>query len=444
MSGKFSVSQLKRIKNYPFNKEYQCDKQETMLAVDYSYQNFRYASDELKDDKEVCFLAAQKSGNTLCYMGSNAKSDREIVKVAVLDTGNALKYADKKFLNDKEIAVIAMRTSISILGMLDDKLKDDEEVVLAAINKNPLEVEYASERLRGDVRIMNEAYKKDRHTIVFASDELFENEELLKEILKVKNGFVGAGTLYNQLPLGVFKQMQVFGFKVSLALQKVNLLTLERDKLYYLLSASDCIQSKKNELLRLYVEKDDGQIVSQIIAKGQLTLSAVDEEIKYAVLKHKIRTLPILLSKRNSIIKNRSKGLATKSERDKLISSLKRKTSSSIVTFTNNVRSYIDDREVVLYASKADGKIVFCIMPNYKDDKEIIKNCIESYVVCLSHPPVLSIVSKNLTDDREIALAACKKDIRNYDYIGESLKEDKDILCELKKQECFYGGKAND
>lgn len=444
MSGKFSVSQLKRIKNYPLNKEYQRDKQETMLAVDYSYQNFRYASEELKDDKEVCFFAAQKSGNTLCYMGNNAKADREIVKAAVFDTGNALKYADKKFLNDKEIALIAMRTSISILGILDDKLKDDEEVVLAAINKNPIEVEYASIRLRGDLRIMNEAYKRDRRTIVFATDELFENEELLKNVLNVKNGVVGASTLYNRLPLGVFKQMQAFGFKVSLALQKVNLLTLERDKLYYLLSVSDCIQSKKNELLHVYVEKDDGQIVSQIIAKGQLTLSAVDEEIKYAVLKHKIRTLPILLSKRHSITKNRGKGITVKSKRDKLISSLKRKTSSSIVTFTNNVCSYIDDREVVLYASKADGKIVFSIMPNYKDDKEIIKNCIENYVVCLSHPPILSIVSKDLTNDIEVALAACKKDVRNYDYIGENLKEDKDIICELKKQKYFYGGKAND
>lgn len=444
MSGKFTVSQLKEIKNYPFVKEYQDDKQTTMLAVEYSYQNFKYASDRLKDDKEVCLFAAQKSGNTLCYMGDDAKADREIVKAAVSNTGSALKYADKKFLNDKEIALLAMRTCISVLNLLDEKLKDDEEVVLAAINKNPFEVEYASERLRGDVGIMTAAYKKDRRTIVYGADKLFENEELLKSLLNVKNGVVGSGVLYNQLPLGVFKQIQVFGLKVSLSLQKVNLLTLDRDKLYYLLTVSDCIPSKKKELLHCYVEKDDGQIVSLIISKGQIPLSTVEEELKYAAKNCKIRTLPILLSRQHSARKNHNKSTYGKSERDKLVSSLKRKTATSIVTFTNNVRRYIDDREVVLTASTANGKIIFCITPKYSDDKEIMKNCIDNYTVCLLDPPVLSVVSKNLTSDKDIALSACKKDIRNYGYIGENLKGDKDLLCECKKQNYFSEGMIND
>lgn len=444
MSGKFTVSQLKEIKNYPFVKEYQDDKQTTMLAVDYSYQNFKYASDRLKNDKEVCLFAAQKSGNTLCYMGNAAKEDKEIVKAAVSDTGSALKYADKKILNDKEIALLAMRTCISVLNLLGENLKDDEEVVLAAINKNPFEVEYASERLRGNVRIMTAAYKKDRRTIVFGADKLFENEELLKSLLNVKNGVVGSGALYNQLPLGVFKQIQAFGFKVSLSLQRVNLLTIERDKLYYLLKASDCIPSKKKELLHCYVEKDDGQIVSLIISKGQIPLSTVEDELKYATLNRKIRTLPILLSRQHSARKNHNKSAHEKSERDKLISSLKRKTASSIVTFTNNACRYLDDRDVVLTASMADGKIIFCITPKYRDDKEIVKNCIDNYTVCLSDPPVLSVISKNLTSDKEIALSACKKDIRNYDYIGENLKDDKDVLCECKKQNYLSEGKIND
>lgn len=438
MQAKLSVSKIREIKKYPLVKEYQDDKEMTILSVEYSHKNFRFASERLRDDKEVCLVAVKKSGSTLCYMGENAKSDREIVSIAVADMGSMIKYADKKFLSDKPIAMLAIRTCPSVLGSLSDELKDDEEVVLCAVKKNPAEIKFASRRIRDNAKIMREVYKLDRKTVIFGADELFEDEEFLKQVLNINGNSVGFGAMYNELPLGVFKQAQYFGYNVKLALQKLDLITLDRDKLYYLLKICDSGYYKKRELLHKYVETDDGQIVALILENGRISMQLMQEEFKYAVANHKIRTLPILLAKRRALEQNRAiSPHRKKGERDKLIASLNRKAKSAVATFTENVCCYLDDREVVLTASKADGKVLFAISQKYGDDREIVLNCVENYTVYSAHPPIMSVVSDRMKNDKEIALKACIKDARNYEYIGEGLKNDGEIVEVCRKQKYF-------
>lgn len=65
--------------------------------------DFKYASDILKNDKEVALLAVKKNGLMLEYVGDYVKNDIEIIVSAIINNEKAIAYVDSDVLDSNPI-----------------------------------------------------------------------------------------------------------------------------------------------------------------------------------------------------------------------------------------------------------------------------------------------------------------------------------------------------
>lgn len=161
-------------------------------------QNYKFASEKLRNDISVSIIAFERDGLLMKYAGEKVKKSRIATSTAVKNNGLALEYAEIKYQDDNDLVAIAMNqnkyakafvgpriklkfhtekkkqvlmavaTDGTLLRFVEPEFKNDFDVVWTAVNQNGLALQYASSRLKSDRFIVNESVKQFADSIMYA------------------------------------------------------------------------------------------------------------------------------------------------------------------------------------------------------------------------------------------------------------------------------------
>ncbi len=208
------------------------------------YSNeFKYASNELKQDKEFVLSLVMNQGKALEDVSEELQNDRDVVLAAVKSHGDALKYAGKELQNDKDI-VLAAVSSYSwyswTLEYASEKLRNDKDVVsaaiqcsgyalkyagaelqndkaivLAAVSSYGEALEYASYNLQGDRDVVLAAVNANGKALKYASRVLQDDKDIVMDaIIENFNAYDYAGDTAKS-NIGIVKLAVILGYSVS-------------------------------------------------------------------------------------------------------------------------------------------------------------------------------------------------------------------------------------
>ena len=262
----------------------------------------------------------------------------------------------------------------------------------------------------------------DRTSYVYFSDDAFLSDKVFDKSVKEERGMIAPNSLSNDMPAGLFDRIAEKGFKIRLSSQKIDLLTIDYDKLYSVLEICDGNIIRKKELLLRIIDKDDRKCAELLCKKFTVPQQIVKELLPYAVQNKKMRVLPYLMAYMNS----RPSG--KREEREKIIRGLKRNSPKAIQTLFSSISEYADDREVIALCAKTDGSVLKYIQDSpLFSDPEIVSDCVKSYIVKNADKPFVLWFDKSPFSYEDLKIL-CRKDFRNYFALDEKLRKDP-ILC---------------
>ncbi len=180
-------------------------------ALNYGFDNLKFASDELKDDEQLIepFLTQSynsafkyaserlRSNKSLAlkglrhnvdifkYLSQELRGDEELVKLAVYGNVNNLKYTDSKYRGDRDFILSVLELGHSgyrMLEFLSDELKADRTIVEKAVELNGDELKYADPKFLDDKSVVLKAI--DGHGSIFdlLSEEMASDPMILSKV----------------------------------------------------------------------------------------------------------------------------------------------------------------------------------------------------------------------------------------------------------------------
>ncbi len=432
----FSVRQLNYLaEKYVSDRSLQQDKEITLALVRRNASIVQYACDSLKDDAEVAIACVRSDGRSLRFLSERMTSCERVVLCAVESFCASFAFATGEARRSPSVARAVAKRGGDTIELLDGEFLDSEEIALIAVDRNPKTLRFFSERIRSVEEVVLRAAARDRTAINFAADKAFKSKRVFEKAIGCFDGRIRITGLSNATPQGVFDEIEKRGLTFSLAIQNLDALTLEREKLAVCIRCGEGAILKKAELLRKYVLSEDGEMVSLIIEKLSLSHKIILAEIKFASENRKIRVLPILLRATRGVgLKENDE----KNERTYFIRSLRRKSPTATNRFKENFERYLSDAEIVMLAAEADGTVLKTLAhTDYVKNEDFITACLKSYVVKLSDGAILDGLDVDLTFQQ--ALLACSRDGRNYFYLSVEYRRTKEIaLAAVRSDEGVY------
>ena len=418
----YSVRQLSVIvENYPNDETMQKDREITLAVAKRSPSVLSYADPCFLSDREIALEAVKSDGRALRFFSENIREDEEVALLAVQNFCNSFAFVVGKARKSRQVAEAVAKRGSDVIELLDERFLDDEEIALLAISRNPKSLKYFSERVRAQEKVVLTALSKDRTTIEMVSDEAFSNKKVFEKAVGVGyDGKIRVSNLTNNSPQGVFDEIEKRELSFNLAMQNLDLLQIDEQKLKVCLEFGVGVINKKNELLKRCILSDNISLVSLIVKRGNFSSKTISDSVKFASQNRKVRVLPVLLKLTGGLGENADNG---RSDRMYLMRSLRRKSPTAIVRFKENIKDYLLDKEIMLLAAWADGSIIKLLTStDYVLDEKFVTECLKSYVVKISDGAILDGLNLNLTCEQ--AEIACKKDGRNYFYLQEEYKKD--------------------
>lgn len=419
------------IAEYPTSEKLRNDKDITVAVLRKMPLYAEYVGEELKKDADVALAAVRSDGRALRFFDASIRSDKTVAVAAVENFYKSYAFVSGKARTSAEVLIAVAKSGGDAIELLPKEALDSVKLCLIAIERNPKAVKYFSERVRGTERVAKAALSKDRTTVSLLGQDAFSSDEVFSLAVRMSAGDIAPRVLGNDTPVGIFYAMEARGMTFNLASQNVNLFTLDREKLKVVLKCARGAIPRKNELFRKYIELDDKEIISMMIDSGACSPSMLADGAAYASKNRKIRVLPVLLNASH----NNRKRTPVNAERISLIKSLKRGSALGVERFLEHKEEYAEDKEIVFLAVIADGRI----LPRLKDSKyygceELTDLCLENYVVKNSDDPIL----KNLSDvklTKKQARLACTKDGRNYFWLPEEYKTEREVVAAAVRTE---------
>lgn len=437
-----SVRQLNTItENYPRDKKLQKDKEISLIIARRSPALLQYASPLVLNDKSVAREAVKTDGRALRFFSEKIREEEDIVLSAVENFCPSFSFAVGKATKSLAVAKAVAKRGGETIALLDESFLKIKSLAISAIERNPLAIRFFSDEVRQDEQVVMLAISKDRTAVKFVHDEAFRNKEVFQKVVLDDYGRVKSGALDNFTPQGVFDEIERRGLNFNLSSQNLNLLTLDRDKLCVCLKLSVGAVTKKADLLKNYILKEDREIVSLLIERGDITPKGIADSVKFASENRKVRVLPILLKQTGGIGLSDS---ANKDARMYMMRSLRRKSPTAVARFKENFTEYLKDEEMVMLVASADGTVLRTLeKTDYAKNEKFVTECLKSYVVKISDGAILDGLDVEL--NYEQTLLACKKDGRNYFFIKEEYKSSPQIVAtSVKSCEEVYASLPDD
>lgn len=407
---------------YKTDYKMQSDRETTLSLVSRRPELYEYASDELKADREIAALCFKTDGRLIRFAPESIRSDPEIALIAATDYPLCVSFLTGAAAKSRKIAEVVAKSGGSAIEMLPKEYFSDKEIARIAVSKNAKNIRFFSESVRADESVCLAALSQDRTVCVYFADDAFLSDKVFEKSVRSDRGTVCPNTLTNDMPLGLFEKIAEKGMTIRLTAQKLDLLTIDYDKLYAVLSVCDGNVIRKKELLARIVEKDDRKCAELLCKKFSVLPQVAKDILPYAVQHRKMRVLPYLMSYINS------KTTGEREEREKIIRGLKRNSPKAVQTLFDSIAEYKTDREVISLCAKTDGSVLKLIQDSpLFHDTEIVSDCVKSYVVKNADKPFVQWFTdaKFSYDDLKVL---CRKDWRNYFALDENLRKDP-VLC---------------
>ncbi len=408
--------------DYRTNRDLQSDRELTLKLVEKRPELYEFCSDENKADKEIAETCFKSDGRLIRFAPESIRSDPEVALVAATDYPLCISFLTGEAAKSREIAKVVAGSGGSAIEMLPKECFSDKEIARIAVSKNAKNIRFFTDDVRADESVCLAALSQDRTVCAYFSDDAFSSDKVFEKSVRADRGVISPNTLSNDMPLGLFEKIAEKNMTVRLTSQKLDLLTIDYEKLYAVLSVCDGNVIRKKELLSRVVEKDDRKCAELLCKKFSVPPQLVKDILPYAVQHRKMRVLPYLMSYMNS------KNVGEREERERIIRGLKRNSPKAIKTLFDSVAEYKNDREVIALCAKVDGAILNLIQDSpLFYDPEIVSDCVKSYVVKNADKPFVQWFkdAKFSYDDLKIL---CRKDWRNYFALDESLRKDP-VLC---------------
>lgn len=431
-----SVRQLNTItENYPHDSKMQKDREISLIIARRSPALLQYASQSVLNDKSVAREAVKTDGRALRFFSEKIREDEEIVLLAVENFCPSFAFAVGKATKSLAVAKAVAKRGGETISRLDESFLKIKPLAISAIERNPLALGYFADEVRKDEQVVLLAILKDRTAVKFVHDDAFKNKAVFQKVVLDENGRVKSGFMDNFTPQGVFDEIERRGLKFNLSSQNLNLLTLDRDKLCVCLKLSVGAITKKADLLKNYILKEDREIISLLIERGEVTQKGIADAVKFASENRKVRVLPILLKQTGGV------GLSDSSNKDArmyMMRSLRRKSPTAVARFKENYTEYLKDEEMVMLVASADGTVLKTLAKtDYVKNEKFVTECLKNYVVKISDGAILDGIEVDLSYEQ--TYLACKKDGRNYFFIKEEYKRSPQIAAvSVKSSEEVY------
>ncbi len=408
--------------DYRTNRELQTDRELTLKLVERRPELYEFTSEENKADKEIASACFKTDGRLIRFAPESIRSDPKVALVAATDYPLCVSFLTGEAAKSKEIATVVAESGGSAIEMLPKEFFADKDIARIAVSKNAKNIRFFTEEVRADESVCLAALAQDRTICACFSNDAFASDRVFEKSVRADRGLISPNTLSNDMPLGLFEKIAEKKMSIRLTAQKLDLLTIDYDKLYAVLKVCDGNVIRKKELLARIVDKDDRKCAELLCKRFSVPPQIVKDILPYAVQHRKMRVLPYLMSYMNS------KNVGEREEREKIIRGLKRNSPKAVQTLFDAIAEYKNDREVIALCAKADGSVLKLIedSPLFYDP-EIVTDCVKSYVVKNADKPFVQWFTdaKFSYDDLKIL---CRKDWRNYFALDEALRKDP-VLC---------------
>ena len=118
-----------------------------------------------------------------------------------------------------------------------------------------------------------------------------------------------------------------------------------------------------------------------------------------------------------------------------LVRNLKRKSPMAAAKLIDGIDDYAHDEEAIKLAASVDGGVIRLLYrTDFAGDKNLVTDCLKTYVVKNSDEPLLKNL-KGIDLDFEQCRIACRRDGRNYFYLPEQYRGS-----ELLKEVAYASG----
>ena len=408
--------------DYKTNRELQTDRELTLRLVERRPELYEFTSEENKADKEIASACFKTDGRLIRFAPESIRSDPNVALVAATDYPLCVSFLTGEAAKSKEIAMVVAESGGSAIEMLPKEFFADKDIARIAVSKNAKNIRFFTEEVRADESVCLAALAQDRTVCAYFSNDAFASDKVFEKSVRADRGIISPNTLSNDMPLGLFEKIAEKNMSIRLTAQKLDLLTIDYDKLYAVLRVCDGNVIRKKELLARVVDKDDRKCAELLCKRFSVPPQVVKDILPYAVQHRKMRVLPYLMSYMNS------KNVGEREEREKIIRGLKRNSPKAVQTLFDAIADYKNDREVIALCAKVNGSVLKLIQDSpLFYDPEIVTDCVKSYVVKNADQPFVQWFTnaKFSYDDLKIL---CRKDWRNYFALDEALRKDP-VLC---------------
>ncbi len=363
-------------------------------AIFKNIDNFKYASDTIRNDKDIVNIALSTSADSFEYIGNKYKSNKELAlkmielyalnitsipdklytseqftKEAIKKNGEVLLYMhpmfnEKRFEDNKVLMLEAVSNNGASLEFVSKRLKGDKDIVLAAVKNYGLALKYSDLSLRNDEEIVLAAVSNNGSALKYASENLKDNRKIV--LTAVQNGIEVLP--YASERLRNDKQLVELSTKWGEFPKGIGDTLLKDKEFIYKL-----VESGKVFPVNLpYMYKDDVKFMTKLQKNGIDTLNFVSEEIKNN------EQFAISAIEANSLDYYRIGVRAQDNERVilELLKNGNNETNMYISMFLiyghNNNAKVLADKDLMVEAVSISGTALRFLSDNLKDDYEIV------------------------------------------------------------------------
>ena len=343
----YNVRQINNfIGEYAENDKYRKDKDITLAVLGRSPSLAAYADKKLLNDKDVALAAVERDGRTLRFFSDKIRADEDVVYAAVKNFRSSYAFALGKARLNARIAELVASGGGDTVSLLDESFLDDEEIAKTAVGRNPKSIQYFSDRVKCLPSVALTALKQDRTCSNFLPDEAFASDAVFRAAIRLTDdGKVGVGVINQFTPIGVFKKLEEENMRFNFSLQNLDLMTLDGERLRYVIELGLGVTGKKAELFHKFVDADDRETVAFLLAKKIPSAKTMANELEYASKNRKLRVLPLLIS----ATRGGKRPVNETSERRILMRNLKRKSPAAVGRFIDSIDVYAHDEDIGIF-----------------------------------------------------------------------------------------------
>mmetsp|Transcript_4024 Transcript_4024/g.6186 ORF Transcript_4024/g.6186 Transcript_4024/m.6186 type:complete len:737 (-) Transcript_4024:54-2264(-) len=410
-----------------FAAEYlKTDREICLTAVRQEARSLQFCCEELRNDYEIVLTALKHgNGSLLSHVGETQRKNRQIVLLAIRSSGNALQFAHCSLQADEDIVLQAINFFPEALKFAAPNLRNSRHINMIALERSCFAIRYC-DALRNDYTTCLALIRRHGYLFKDFSNELRANRQIVTIALQTCGNYLEFA--HPDLRSDFYIVMQAVRHDGEAAKWASKALRNNRA-----IALAACASSGHS--LKYFSEniKSDKKIVKIAVRQNGDALQYASIALRYDtqfttdLRKEKNNTCTVsnynISSHFISTLNKFRPPHHLQSDREIVVAAIIE--SQYCGSALNHVADkYKNDRDIVLAACKKNGNALGTASENLRKDKEIVMEAVKRVPHALKYA---------LYQDEEILYQALKKDIHAFQYAHDSLKCDLHVVLHVIK-----------